>query len=173
MAELGDWGFFPTPNSQLQKEIEVEYSFRYFDIKDEFDAIQDAYKFHARKQYGSQFNKQSKGHIPYRNFIIESNNPQIILSSFKKAFMKDGIIVRFYNISDEPISTQFTYNNELLANPRLVNLNEEFISKLDQKDNIVKLSFKPKEILTIMFDPIKDNQVTPTYFEPNLTTKRL
>lgn len=173
VAELGDWGFFPTPNSQLQKEIEVEYSFRYFDIKDEFDAIQDAYKFHARKQYGSQFNKQSKGHIPYRNFIIESNNPQIILSSFKKAFMKDGIIVRFYNISDEPISTQFTYNNELLANPRLVNLNEEFISKLDQKDNIVKLSFKPKEILTIMFDPIKDNQVTPTYFEPNLTTKRL
>ena len=173
VAEMGDWGFFPTPDSQLQKNIEVEYTLRYFDISDEDQAIQDAYKFHARRPYGVQFNKHHKGHLPFSNFLIKIENPKIVMSSFKKAFLKDGIILRLYNISEQAIETTFNFNNELLLNPSLVNLNEEFIAKINTSNDSITLTFKPKEILTLHFDVNKDNQVQPTNFLPNLTTKKL
>ena len=173
VAEMGDWGFFPTPDSQLQKNIEVEYTLRYFDISDEDQAIQDAYKFHARRPYGVQFNKHHKGHLPFSNFLIKIENPKIVMSSFKKAFLKDGIILRLYNISEQAIETTFNFNNELLLNPSLVNLNEEFIAKINTSNDSITLKFKPKEILTLHFDVNKDNQVQPTNFLPNLTTKKL
>ena len=161
VGEMGDFGFFPTPDAQLQKSISVEYMIEYFDISEEDDYIKEAYKFKSRKIFGWQVEKHNKGYLPSEDFFMDLDNKKIQMSAFKKAFFKKGVIARFYSISFNDEVAKIKINQNIFKKVYLVNLNEDIINTIPIKDGMVEISFKPKEIITLLFDlkEIKNGEV--------------
>ena len=158
---MGDFGFFPTPDAQLQKSISVEYMIEYFDISEEDDYIKEAYKFKSRKIFGWQVEKHNNGYLPSEDFFMDLDNKKIQMSAFKKAFFKKGVIARFYSISFNDEVAKIKINQNIFKKVYLVNLNEDIINTIPIKDGMVEISFKPKEIITLLFDlkEIKNGEV--------------
>lgn len=145
--EMGDWGIFPTPLSQMKGIYSVKYVVDFYDISDKLEAYHNAYLFQAGKPvtkdllYGDKLKIDS-----FENLVVD--NPNIIFSTFKKAENDDNLILRLYNISEE-MQLATVKLNKLIKEVELVNLNEDFINKLDLSNNKVEVKFNPKEIVTI------------------------
>lgn len=159
VREMGDFGFFPTPDAQMQGLQEVEYIVSYGDAKNELNHINDAYKFKARRLYGYQIKANNEGYLPDKFFFLENANKYIQMSAFKKAFRKEGLVVRFYSISEKKESVNLKLNKDYIKKVYLTNLNEEIEKELlITKDGFVKVDFNPKEIITLLLDVKKEDK---------------
>jgi len=103
-GELGDWGYFPTPEAQCLRDIEVEFAVECHQAQDRFSAFRRAKAFQVpftslqvAKQEGSVAATGSLFNHPALNL------PQVCPTSFKVAENEEGYVLRYYNMSQENV----------------------------------------------------------------------
>ncbi len=118
VGEMGDWGYFPTPEAQCLGE----HVFRYGLIVHGADEREKS--FHQAKQFQVPFSaKQTDRHhgeIPATAAFLKANNDAFLMTALKKAQTEDAIILRGYNLktTKEPLKikagTRGSYRTNLL-----------------------------------------------------------
>lgn len=89
------------------------------------------------------------GNYPDRFSMIEADSEKLVLSSAYKPELEDGLIVRYYNVSDQPVTAMVRVLRPL-AEAWLVNLNEAPRKQLDLIDaTTLKISLRGAEIVTL------------------------
>jgi len=103
-GELGDWGYFPTPEAQCLRAIEVEFAVECHQAQDRFSAFRRAKAFQVpftalqvAKQEGSVAATGSLFNHPALNL------PQVCPTAFKVAENEEGYVLRYYNMSQENV----------------------------------------------------------------------
>ena len=91
------------------------------------------------------------GELPPEYSFVEISPPELIITAIKKAEDRDGLLVRFFNITDENIH-QARVKVQKAISARTVNLNEEPHNDLIMEaDGSVVLDVPAKKIVTIEF----------------------
>jgi len=103
-GELGDWGYFPTPEAQCLRDIEVEFAVECHQAGERFSAFRRAKAFQVpftalqvAKQEGSV---AATGSLFNHSAL---NLPQVCPTAFKVAENEEGYVLRYYNMSQENV----------------------------------------------------------------------
>ena len=147
VAEMGDWGIFPTPKAQCKGEYTLEYAVVPYCTKCKGKAYRTAYDFAAPAivAYGTDCHE---GKIPAAAQYVSFDNPFLHLTACKQAEERNTTILRFFNLTGE---TQ-TLNATLCSGVKeawLTNLNEERAEQLTIRDGVLTLDVPAKKIITI------------------------
>ncbi len=147
VGELGDWGIFPTPKSQMKKQHSVEYYIEAFKTENLHKAQMRSQLFHDQPLVGFNITK-SNGQTPLNYSLIETNDKRIETTAYKPSENQKRIIIRFYNKTVESIKVQFK-TDENVKDVGITNLAETKYDKAILQDQTFTVNFKPKEIVTI------------------------
>ena len=142
-GELGDWGYFPTPEAQCLRAIEVEFAVECHQAGERFSAFRRAKAFQVpftalqvAKQEGSVAATGSLFNHPALNL------PQVCPTAFKVAENEEGYVLRYYNMSQENIRVSEKQQTilDLLERPYPVHSGllapQEIRTELIQKEEI-------------------------------------
>ncbi|MBF0780692.1 MULTISPECIES: alpha-mannosidase [unclassified Granulicatella] len=134
-GELGDWGYFPTPEAQCLRECVAEYAMEWHNRSDDYHAIKRAKAFQtdlfAKQAYQHDGSIEANG--VYTNHA-SLDIPELCGTSLKRAEESEHILLRYYNLSNEEIGLHSESRES-------VNLLEEPIGKLGSE-------IAPQEIRT-------------------------
>ncbi|WP_342986566.1 alpha-mannosidase [Streptococcus parasanguinis] len=103
-GELGDWGYFPTPEAQCLRDFEVEYAVECHQAQGRFSAYHRA-KALQTPMTSLQVEKQ-EGSVAATGSLFNHpalNLPQVCPTAFKVAENEEGYILRYYNMSQENV----------------------------------------------------------------------
>lgn len=103
-GELGDWGYFPTPDAQCLREMEVVYAVECHQPQERFGAYRRA-KALQTPFTGVQVARQS-GNVPATGKVLEHavfSLPEVCPTALKPAEDGEGMVLRYYNMSQENV----------------------------------------------------------------------
>jgi len=103
-GELGDWGYFPTPEAQCLRAFEVEYAVECHQAQGRFSAYLRA-KALQTPMTSLQVEKQ-EGSVAASGSLLKHTaltHPQVCPTAFKVAENDEGYILRYYNMSQENV----------------------------------------------------------------------
>lgn len=146
VAEMGDWGVFPTPKAQCKGEYVLEYSVIPY-AGDRGSAVNAAYAFAAPSVIGIGTDSH-EGDLPASRRYLAIDNPMVRMSALKKAEDRDSLILRVYNLSEQDEVALLTIGDSF-SGSRLTNLNEEPKGELMKNSGVLGLSIGKKKIVTI------------------------
>ncbi|KXT78955.1 alpha-mannosidase [Streptococcus sp. DD13] len=118
-GELGDWGYFPTPEAQCLREVEVEYSLECHTSESRFAAYRRA-KALQTPLTSLQITKQT-GTIPAKGQALQHpalECDQLCPTAYKVSEDEEAYVLRYYNMSQERLAFGAEYGS-------LLNLLEE------------------------------------------------
>lgn len=150
VREMGDWGYFPTPEAQCIGEQTA--SFRIYPFQGEaakFEAYRDAYQYQipwVAKQTGVHTGKLGPTHA-----FLEWESSKLALTSLKVTEDNQDVIARWFNMSGTeeslyvkaPAQTTAAYKSNIL---------EEKVEVLEQADNRMDIPVHKHEIVTLGFN---------------------
>ena len=103
-GELGDWGYFPTPEAQCLRDFEVEYAVECHQAQGRFSAYRRA-KALQTPMTSLQVEKH-EGSVAASGSLLKHTaltHPQVCPTAFKVAENEEGYVLRYYNMSQENI----------------------------------------------------------------------
>ncbi|GHH97796.1 alpha-mannosidase [Neobacillus kokaensis] len=95
VRELGDWGYFPTPEAQCLGEQTVHFKI----IPHGDDAYTEAYQFQI--PWGVKQTNLHDGKLPLTHTCVEWSGSKLAFSSMKTAEKTGDVMIRWYNLSNE------------------------------------------------------------------------
>lgn len=140
VGEMGDWGYFPTPEAQCLGKQTVRYSFEPHSKDSYFKSLQTAIA--EKIPLSIKQLKWQTGKLPATNQIIEWDNTAFTLTALKQSEDQTGIVLRGYSMNNEETERLNLTLNGLQG--KEVNLLEENSSDFSKK-------VVPAEILTLKF----------------------
>lgn len=96
VGEVGDWGYFPTPNMQLKQMLKLDYAFIPFSSDKLSEAYSAAYSYYYTPPAALQFNAHS-GNLPAKRTFVGISGEHIGFSCFKPSEDGNGAVLRIYN----------------------------------------------------------------------------
>lgn len=119
-GELGDWGYFPTPEAQCLRECQLDYALEICPVEEGFASFQRAQAFQ-----GHLLTKQltnHSGHLPCDHQFLSHpalEEDRLCVTSLKVAETSDRILLRYYNMSQEQLAgwSEWTEGVDLLEEP--------------------------------------------------------
>ncbi|MBD1381877.1 alpha-mannosidase [Metabacillus arenae] len=158
VGELGDWGYFPTPEAQCLGEHSV--SFRIYPHKGKAGATkayQDAYQYQvpwSLKQTGLH-----DGELAPLYSFVQWESANLALSSMKVSEQTGDVMVRWFNMADENdtliVKSSETFNHAYKSN---VIEGKEKSLHLDG-NNAVQVPVRKHEIVTIGFEKMNPKKI--------------
>ena len=147
VAEMGDWGTFPTPKAQCKGEYTLEYAVVPYCAVCKGKAYRAAYDFAAPATLaiGAECHEGEK---PASARYLSFDNPYLHVTACKQAEDRDTTILRFFNLTGE-IQTLNAALCPCIKEAYLTNLNEEREDALTIADGVLTLEIPPKKIITI------------------------
>jgi len=137
----------PTPGAQEQGRHLFHYSLIPHDGGWETAFLQ-AHRFAVPLR--AVFVAAGKGQLAPVGSLLTVRQESFVLSALKEAEDGQGLIVRLYNIADQPAEGEVRLEGRWQAVER-TNLNEETLGPADVRDGWVRLSLRPNEIATLRF----------------------
>ena len=142
-GELGDWGYFQTPEAQCLRAIEVEFAVECHQAQDRFSAYRRA-KALQTPMTSLQVEKQ-EGSVAASGSLLKHTaltHPQVCPTAFKVAENEEGYVLRYYNMSQENIRVSEKQQTilDLLERPYPIHTGllapQEIRTELIQKEEI-------------------------------------
>ena len=94
-GELGDWGYFPTPEAQCLREFEVEFALECHQAQERFSAFRRAKAFQT--PFTSLQLAKQEGSVAATGSLLSHSVlsiPQICPTAFKVAENEEGYVLR-------------------------------------------------------------------------------
>lgn len=154
--QLGDWGYFPTPDAQCLGDLTVEYSYIPFVQRkaDREKAVNSAYSFAAYEPM-AVCKPAHTGEKPATDTLLGISGSGFVVSAVKMGEERDSMILRVYN--------PYTYDSKMkldlgknFSGVYNVNLGEERQSKVIVRNGICTIPVTHKKIVTVELIPNKD-----------------
>lgn len=146
-GEIGDWGVFPTPLGQCIDTYTLEYAVVPYVVEDKNEAYSLGYTF-ASNAVEAIGTGRHKGELTSGSSVIKSDNGIIRMSALKKAELRNALIFRLFNISENTEKVTLTLDPKF-KEAHLTNLNEDRLSDLKIEDGKITLDIPAKKIITI------------------------
>ncbi|SJZ63904.1 alpha-mannosidase [Pilibacter termitis] len=121
VGEMGDWGYFPTPEAQCLGEMTVEYSLEMHDNETYYESLSRAVALKTPMNVKQTTIHQ--GSLATNTSFVTQSNPQFLITCVKESLDTKGIVVRGYNLSNKR-ATHLELN-VLGKTAQVVNLLEE------------------------------------------------
>ncbi|WP_430596640.1 alpha-mannosidase [Enterococcus sp. DIV0175] len=144
VGELGDWGYFPTPEAQCLGQHHFQYSMEIHEPNEKFASYQHAYA--AQVPFTTQQLANQQGELSSKNNYLEVDAKTFAITALKRSKFNDKVVLRGFNLSgnEEEMVVQKPGTTS-----RLLNLLEK-----DSKQTI-EPTLMPYEIRTIGFEEEK------------------
>ncbi|WP_318767569.1 alpha-mannosidase [Lactiplantibacillus carotarum] len=142
VGELGDWGYFATPEAQCQGEFTFHYSLELTD-----GSHQQRVRSYQRAQnvqvpFSVQTTDVHAGTLPAVGSYVSLKTSAFAVTSLKRANQSDGITLRGYNLGHHAETLAVNYHDE---QPQAVNFFEEAMPATPVD------ALAPNEIKTLLF----------------------
>jgi alpha-mannosidase/octanoyl-[GcvH]:protein N-octanoyltransferase len=141
-GELGDWGYFPTPEAQCLGETTVSYGIAFHGDTEEsrLKTYHDAKN--AQVPFSAYQTTVHAGQLPAVNQFLTIDGPAFALTAMKRKEHGSEIVTRGYNLTNEPQPLTLAINGKT---PAVCNLLEETTGES------IKPALTPAEILTYIW----------------------
>lgn len=141
VGELGDWGYFPTPEAQCLGEHRFNYSIELHGPEEKFSTYLHAYA--AQIPFSTQQIKHHEGTLISKQQYLTIKSETFAISALKRSKFSDKVVVRGFNMSSHLEKLEITKDNGKTV---ILNLLEE-----PTKQAVVPI-IQPYEIRTIGFE---------------------
>jgi alpha-mannosidase/octanoyl-[GcvH]:protein N-octanoyltransferase len=102
-GELGDWGYFPTPEAQCIGENTIEFAVAFHTADDKFDSFKDGQAFQIPFSVKQTSIHEGELNTTQQFATIESD--QFLMTAFKRKEHEMDIVLRGFNLSNETSSS--------------------------------------------------------------------
>lgn len=99
VGELGDWGYFPTPDAQCLGQQTVSFSFESINATTRFASYWRAQE--AQVPVTMAQTKRHSGQLPAQYAYIKGATNHVALTAFKRRLSDNALITRSYNVSND------------------------------------------------------------------------
>ena len=140
VGELGDWGYFPTPEAQCLGEHRFNYSIELHGPEEKFSTYLHAYA--AQIPFSTQQIKHHEGTLISKQQYLTIKSETFAITALKRSKFSDKVVVRGFNMSSHLEKLEITKDNGKTV---ILNLLEE-----PTKQAVVPI-IQPYEIRTIGF----------------------
>ncbi|MFD2307828.1 alpha-mannosidase [Enterococcus termitis] len=141
VGEMGDWGYFPTPEAQCQGQIAFQYGIDFHGASaTRYETYQRAYS--AQIPFSVKQTGRHEGKLATKDSYLTVEGSTFAVTAMKNS-QEDQLVVRGFNMSDQ---TELVTLEKQSAKARLLNLLEE-----TQEEEISE-ALKAYEIRTIGFE---------------------
>lgn len=141
VGELGDWGYFPTPEAQCLGEHRFNYSIDLHGPEEKFSTYLHAYA--AQIPFSTQQIKHHEGTLISKQQYLTIKSETFAITALKRSKFSDKVVVRGFNMSSHLEKLEITKDNGKTV---ILNLLEE-----PTKQAVVPI-IQPYEIRTIGFE---------------------
>lgn len=141
VGELGDWGYFPTPEAQCLGEHRFNYSIELHGPEEKFSTYLHAYA--AQIPFPTQQIKHHEGTLISKQQYLTIKSETFAITALKRSKFSDKVVVRGFNMSSHLEKLKITKDNGKTV---ILNLLEE-----PTKQAVVPI-IQPYEIRTIGFE---------------------
>ncbi|MDQ8457777.1 alpha-mannosidase [Enterococcus faecium] len=141
VGELGDWGYFPTPEAQCLGEHRFNYSIELHGPEEKFSTYLHAYA--AQIPFSTQQIKHHEGTLISKQQYLTIKSETFAITALKRSKFSDKVVVRGFNMSSHLERLEITKDNGKTV---ILNLLEE-----PTKQAVVPI-IQPYEIRTIGFE---------------------
>ncbi|HAQ6573643.1 TPA: alpha-mannosidase [Enterococcus faecium] len=141
VGELGDWGYFPTPEAQCLGEHRFNYSIELHGPEEKFSTYLHAYA--AQIPFSTQQIKHHEGTLISKQQYLTIKSETFAITALKRSKFSDKVVVRGFNMSSHLEKLEITKDNGKTV---ILNLLEE-----PTKQAVVPI-IQPCEIRTIGFE---------------------
>ncbi|MDK4355016.1 alpha-mannosidase [Enterococcus faecium] len=141
VGELGDWGYFPTPEAQCLGEHRFNYSIELHGPEEKFSTYLHAYA--AQIPFSTQQIKHHEGTLISKQQYLTIKSETFAITALKRSKFSDKVVVRGFNMSSHLEKLEITKDNGKTV---ILNLLEE-----PAKQAVVPI-IQPYEIRTIGFE---------------------
>ncbi|MDR2833625.1 MAG: alpha-mannosidase [Streptococcaceae bacterium] len=128
-GEMGDWGYFPTPEAQCLGEQVVEYTLQAHNKESYYESLQQAVAF--KIPFTTVQTKVQNGTLKSHSSFVTSNSDVLMITALKVSEDKKGMILRGFSLDNE--ETHDLNLNVFDKKAKLVNLLEESIGEFTGK----------------------------------------
>lgn len=153
--QLGDWGYFPTPEAQCKGVLTVEYSvIPYANRKaDRERAVNSAYSF-ASYEPVAICTQAHAGEKAASGSLIGISGSGFVVSAVKMGEERDSVILRVFNPNKYDAKLKLDIHESFNAIYN-VNLAEERQSKVISRNGLANITIPSKKIVTLELVPNK------------------
>ncbi|HCH0475621.1 TPA: alpha-mannosidase [Enterococcus faecium] len=141
VGELGDWGYFPTPEAQCLGEHRFNYSIELHGPEEKFSTYLHAYA--AQIPFSTQQIKHHEGTLISKQQYLTIKSETFAITALKRSKFSDKVVVRGFNMSSHLEKLEITKDNGKTV---ILNLLEE-----PTKQAVFPI-IQPYEIRTIGFE---------------------
>ena len=141
VGELGDWGYFPTPEAQCHGVHCFNYSIEVHQPEEKFASYHHAYS--AQIPFSTTQMAIQTGTLPAENSYLTCEGETFAITALKRSKFSDKVVVRGFNLSGLDSPLQITKNGK---QGELLNLLEETV------EQTIAPTVRPYEIRTIGFE---------------------
>lgn len=141
VGELGDWGYFPTPEAQCLGEHRFNYSIELHGPEEKFSTYLHTYA--AQIPFSTQQIKHHEGTLISKQQYLTIKSETFAITALKRSKFSDKVVVRGFNMSSHLEKLEITKDNGKTV---ILNLLEE-----PTKQAVVPI-IQPYEIRTIGFE---------------------
>ena len=141
VGELGDWGYFPTPEAQCLGKHQFNYSVELHGPEETFSTYLHAYA--AQIPFSTQQIKHHEGTLASKQQYLTIKSETFAITALKRSKFSDKVVVRGFNMSSHLEKLEITKDNRKTV---ILNLLEE-----PTQQSVVPI-IQPYEIRTIGFE---------------------
>ena len=162
VAEMGDWGYFPTPQAQMQGSYTLEYAIFPYEPEMCAEAFALGYGYQhdlAGVQLGMNREKETiftpqaqSGILPIRKSFFEWKGNGLNLTAFKKGANSEDIFVRFVNTLERN-ATLTIKKADWMKGIYQSSVIEEKKETIDEENGVFSVVIKPYQIATFGLQP--------------------
>ena len=154
VAEMGDWGVFPTPGAQMQGTYTLDYEVIPYGAEDRYEAMDEARQFQTKLLYRQvpMFAWDPVAEhptLPVEAGFLHWNGEGMNLTGLKKKEKSEDIMVRFVNQSEVPRKVTIYPDEWQKAFYRSNVIEEELEVLTPAPDGSICVEAGPFEIVTL------------------------
>ncbi|MGN1409497.1 MAG: glycoside hydrolase family 38 C-terminal domain-containing protein, partial [Eubacteriales bacterium] len=153
--QLGDWGYFPTPDAQCKGTLTVEYSVIPFTHTkyDRERAVNEAYSFAAYEPCAICTHAHA-GVKAATDTLLGISGNGFVVSATKMGEETNSVILRVYNPYEYDAKMKLNLKGKF-SSVYHVNLAEERQSKINMRNGVCNIPVAHKKIVTLELVPVK------------------
>ncbi|TCN26204.1 mannosylglycerate hydrolase [Mesobacillus foraminis] len=144
----------PTPDSQMIGKITLEFAISTSDQPEKVARTAKEYltpvvTYNKIPHDAMKLNKADVK-TPLEFSFLKEVEPNVVLSTLKKAEKDEQFVLRFYNPTETEATAAFEFNREI-EHVSAANLNEKSIGKLELANSQVQVKVKTNQVQSILF----------------------
>ncbi|WP_232695525.1 mannosylglycerate hydrolase [Brevibacillus daliensis] len=144
----------PTPDSQMIGKLSLDFAITTHTLQSNVARIAKEYltpveTYNKIPHDAMKLNKAAVK-TPLEFSFINEVQPNIVLSTLKKAEKENKFVLRFYNPTDVEETAVFKFNREI-HQAHTANLNEKALENLSVNNNQVQVSVQTNQVKSILF----------------------